>query len=561
MTAPPALPDAADAAGPAGIPPAIAASGLRKRYGDVVAVDGVDLSVEAGECFAFLGPNGAGKSTTISMLCALTRPTAGRVAIAGHDTLADPLEARRRIGLVFQESTLDLGLTAAENLRFHADLYDVPPGLIPERVDRALDLVGLTAERDRIVGTFSGGMRRRLEIARALLHRPRLIVLDEPTLGLDPHARARVWEHLRAVREREAVTIFLTTHYLDEAEQCDRVAIIDAGRIVAQGSPAALKAELTAPGAPPPSLDEVFLHHTGRPLHDDTELGEPPAAAPPPVRPEDMSLPPARRPAAEFRAVRMVWRRDLLIYRRDGGGALLAMAQPLLFLFILGVGLSGLMPGIGQGTYQLFVFSGALVTAALGPAVAVGASLLWEKQAGFLREMLAGPVRRESLLLGKCLGGATIATVQGTLLLAAGPLIGVPAKPQLIVMLAGQLALTSLAMTACGVLAATFVRRPPTYGTAMSVLVAPLTFLSGAMFPLAGLPAWLRALALADPLTYAVDALRRTVASQLPSAPPHLFRPLAIGGWHPPIVAEWTLLALLALVPLLWSAHRFSRAD
>ncbi|MFC5183426.1 ATP-binding cassette domain-containing protein [Actinomadura harenae] len=563
MTAPPAVPDAADRTGSAGIPPAIAASGLRKRYGDVVAVDGVDLSVAAGECFAFLGPNGAGKSTTIAMLCALTRPTSGRVAIAGHDTLADPLEARRHIGLVFQETTLDLNLTAAENLRFHADLYDVPPALIPERVDRALDLVGLTAERDRIAGTFSGGMRRRLEIARALLHRPRLIVLDEPTLGLDPHARARVWEHLRAVREREAVTIFLTTHYLDEAEQCDRVAIIDAGRIVAEGSPAALKDELTAPGAPPPSLDAVFLHHTGRPLNDEPTLGAPPVPASMP-RPDGSSLgTPARtrRLAAEVRAVRMVWRRDLLLYRRDGFAALLSMVQPLLFLFILGIGLSGLMPGIGRGDYQLFVFSGALVTAALGPAVAVGASLLWEKQAGFLREMLAGPVRRESLLLGKCLGGATIATVQGTLLLAAGPLIGVPARPLLIVMLAAQLGLASLAMTAVGVLAATFVRRPPTYGTAMSVLMAPLTFLSGAMFPLAGLPGWLRTLALADPLTYAVDALRRTVASQLPSAPPNLFRPLTIGAWHPPIVAEWALLAVLGLVPLIWSARRFSRTD
>ncbi|MEV4257556.1 ATP-binding cassette domain-containing protein, partial [Spirillospora sp. NPDC049652] len=302
MTAPSAVPDAATAAG---APPAIAASGLRKRYGDVVAVDGVDLSVAAGECFAFLGPNGAGKSTTIAMLCALARPTAGRVAIAGHDTVAEPLEARRRIGLVFQESTLDLGLTAAENLRFHADLYDVPPERIPGRVDRALDLVGLAGERDRIVGTFSGGMRRRLEIARALLHRPRLIVLDEPTLGLDPHARARVWEHLRSVREREAVTIFLTTHYLDEAEQCDRIAIIDAGRIVAQGSPAALKAELTAPGADPPSLDEVFLHHTGRPLHDEPALAAPPAAGPAlPDPPAAAPTPGARERPSDLRARR-----------------------------------------------------------------------------------------------------------------------------------------------------------------------------------------------------------------------------------------------------------------
>ncbi|RFU41397.1 ABC transporter [Actinomadura logoneensis] len=257
----------------------------------------------------------------------------------------------------------------------------------------------------------------------------------------------------------------------------------------------------------------------------------------------------------------MVWRRDLLVYRRGRVAALLSMMQPLLFLFILGVGLSGLMPGTGHGAYQLFVFSGALVTAALGPAAAVGASLLWDLRVGFLREMLAGPVRRESLLLGKCLGGATIATIQGTLLLAAGPLIGVPADPVLIAMLAAQLALASLAMTAIGVLVATYVRNPPAYGTALSVLVAPLTFLSGAMFPLSGLPAWLEVPALANPLTYAVDALRRTVASRLPDASPHLFRPLLLGSWHPPIVAEWTLLALLAVVPLAWAARRFSRTD
>ncbi|MCP2335945.1 ATP-binding cassette domain-containing protein [Actinomadura rupiterrae] len=560
VTAPRTVPGPAGAA--PGAPLAIAASGLRKRYGDVVAVDGVDLAVAAGECLAFLGPNGAGKSTTIAMLCALTRPTAGRVAIAGHDTLDDPLEARRHIGLVFQETTLDLGLTAAENLRFHADLFDIPPELVADRVGHALDLVGLTGQRDRITGTFSGGMRRRLEIARALLHRPRLLVLDEPTLGLDPHARARVWEHLRAVREREAVTVFLTTHYLDEAEQCDRIAIIDAGRIVAEGSPAALKAELTSPDASAPTLDEVFLHYTGRPLHDNPSLPLPASA--PVARPREAAEACARRArpvGAEARAVRMVWRRDLLHFRRDRLGATLSMVQPLLFLFVLGVGLSGLMPGVGRESYQLFVFSGALVTAALGPAVSVGASLLWERQAGFLRELLAGPVRRESLMLGKCLGGATIATVQGTLLLAAGPLIGVPAEPVLVLELSAQLALTSLAMTALGVLVATFVRRPQTYGTAVSVLMAPLTFLSGAMFPLAAAPAWLATLALADPLTYAVDALRRTVASRLPDAPPQLFRPLAVGPWHPPILAEWILLALLATVPLVWSARRFSRAD
>jgi ABC-2 type transport system ATP-binding protein len=226
--------------------PAILATGVRKSYPGVEAVRGIDLTVAQGETFGFLGPNGAGKTTTIAMLCTLAKPTAGRIEIAGHDTRTAPGRVRRNLGLVFQETTLDGDLTAEENLRFHADLYALPRATLPARIDAMLDLVDLTPRHDTLVRTFSGGMRRRLEIARGLLHRPRVLFLDEPTIGLDPQARARLWTHLGEVREREATTLFLTTHYLEEAERCDRIAIIDDGRIVAQGTPAELKSVLGA---------------------------------------------------------------------------------------------------------------------------------------------------------------------------------------------------------------------------------------------------------------------------------------------------------------------------
>jgi ABC-2 type transport system ATP-binding protein len=219
---------------------------LAKRYGDVEAVRGIDFEVAPGETFGFLGPNGAGKSTTINMLCTLVRPTAGSATVAGFDVVAERLAVRRSIGLVFQDTTLDSYLTAAENLRFHAELYGLPRSGLSERIADVLELVGLGDRSGALVLTFSGGMRRRLEIARGLLHAPRVLFLDEPTIGLDPQTRASIWEYLGALRERESMTIFLTTHYMDEAEHCDRIAIIDEGVIATTGSPAELKAGVGA---------------------------------------------------------------------------------------------------------------------------------------------------------------------------------------------------------------------------------------------------------------------------------------------------------------------------
>jgi ABC-2 type transport system ATP-binding protein len=223
---------------------AVTVRGLIKRYGEIDAVNGIDLDVAPGETFGFLGPNGAGKSTTINMLCTLTRPTAGSAAVAGHDVLTGRDEVRRNIGLVFQDTTLDVYLTAEQNLRFHAELYGVPRAVLDDRLRQVLDMVGLWDRRGSRVQTFSGGMKRRLEIARGLLHSPRVLFLDEPTIGLDPQTRSSIWSYIAELRRAEDITIFMTTHYMDEAEYCDRIAIMDHGKIIALDTPAALKASV-----------------------------------------------------------------------------------------------------------------------------------------------------------------------------------------------------------------------------------------------------------------------------------------------------------------------------
>jgi ABC-2 type transport system ATP-binding protein len=210
---------------------------LRRRFGQLEAVKGVTFDVGEGEVFGFLGPNGAGKTTTINMLCTLLRPTAGSATVNGFDVTSQRSEVRRSIGLVFQQPTLDEYLSAEQNLRFHAYAYGVPADVREPRIQELLTMVELWDRRRGSVRTFSGGMKRRLEIARGLLHHPRVLFLDEPTLGLDPQTRRHIWDYLLRLREAENLTIFLTTQYLDEAEYCARIAIIDQGQIIALDCP------------------------------------------------------------------------------------------------------------------------------------------------------------------------------------------------------------------------------------------------------------------------------------------------------------------------------------
>jgi ABC-2 type transport system ATP-binding protein len=217
---------------------------LVKRYGDLEAVAGIDFEVRQGELFGFLGPNGAGKSTTINMLCTLVRPSSGVAYVAGHDVARERDAVRRQIGLVFQDQTLDGYLTAEQNLRLHAELYGMPRALIAPRIEEVLRMMEIHERRKSLVNTFSGGMRRRLEIARGLLHSPRVLFLDEPTIGLDPQTRSSIWSYILRLKREADITIFLTTHYMDEAENCGRIAIMDHGRIVALDTPDVLKASV-----------------------------------------------------------------------------------------------------------------------------------------------------------------------------------------------------------------------------------------------------------------------------------------------------------------------------
>lgn len=223
---------------------AIEVEALRKSYGELEAVKGVSLQVGEAEIFGFLAPNGAGKTTTIKMLATLLQPTGGGARIAGHDVAKEPLRVRESIGIIFQDGSLDDRLTADENLYLHAMLYDVPQRELAARSDEVLRMVDLIVRRKDLVRTYSGGMRRRLEIARGLLHAPKVLFLDEPTVGLDPQTRSSIWQHVRRLREERRVTVFMTTHYLDEAEHCDRIAIIDHGVLVAIGTPEELKRQI-----------------------------------------------------------------------------------------------------------------------------------------------------------------------------------------------------------------------------------------------------------------------------------------------------------------------------
>jgi ABC-2 type transport system ATP-binding protein len=247
----------------------ISARELVKKFGDFTAVNSISFQVQRGEIFAFLGPNGAGKTTTIKMLTTLLAPTSGRIELDGLNPVTQQNEARKRFGIVFQDPSLDDELTAHENMDFHGTLYKVPRKVRHERIATLLNLFELWDRRNDLVKHFSGGMKRRLEIARSLLHTPKIIFLDEPTIGLDPQTRNQLWTHVKKLNEQEQVTVFLTTHYMEEAERvAQRIAIIDRGVIVAQGSPEELRRQTGAD-----TLEGAFLALTGSSIREEEGSG------------------------------------------------------------------------------------------------------------------------------------------------------------------------------------------------------------------------------------------------------------------------------------------------
>lgn len=247
----------------------IEAKNLVKKFDDITAVDNISFSVAKGEIFAFLGPNGAGKTTTIKMFTTLLKPTSGTVLVNGYDPTLHPNEVRASFGIIFQDPSLDDELTAFENLEFHGVLYGMPKKTRRERIKELMEVVELEKRRDDLVKEFSGGMKRRLEIARGLLHHPQIIFLDEPTLGLDPQTRNRLWEHIKHINQKEGVTIFFSTHYMEEADRmADRIAIIDNGKIVAEGTAEKLKNDTGSS-----TLEDAFLKLTGKHIRDEGAKG------------------------------------------------------------------------------------------------------------------------------------------------------------------------------------------------------------------------------------------------------------------------------------------------
>lgn len=239
--------------------PIISVKNLTKKFGDFTAVDDISFEVKEGEIFAFLGPNGAGKTTTIKMLTTLLDPTSGKIFLNDFDVVKNPRDTRKSFGIVFQDPSLDTELTAYENMEFHAALYGLQPAVSEPRIKELFELVELTDRKDDFVKNFSGGMKRRLEIARGLLHHPRVLFLDEPTLGLDPQTRNHIWRYIKGLNEKEGITVFFTTHYMEEADRAaHRVAIIDHGHIMREGTPESLKIETNTK-----TLEDAFLVLTG----------------------------------------------------------------------------------------------------------------------------------------------------------------------------------------------------------------------------------------------------------------------------------------------------------
>jgi ABC-2 type transport system ATP-binding protein len=243
---------------------AISVKNLSKHFGQVLAVDNISFAVERAEVFGFLGPNGAGKTTTINILCTLLLPSSGEAIVSGFNVVTSSNEVRKSIGIIFQDPSLDERLTAYENLNFHGMIYHLSSKTRKARIEEVLNMVGLYSKKDYIVRTFSGGMKRRLEIARGLMHMPKILFLDEPTLGLDPQTRQYIWDYILNLSQREKITVFLTTHYMDEAEICQRVGIIDHGKIVALDTPGTLKNKYRVS-----SLNDVFLEVTGRDIREE----------------------------------------------------------------------------------------------------------------------------------------------------------------------------------------------------------------------------------------------------------------------------------------------------
>jgi daunorubicin resistance ABC transporter ATP-binding subunit len=543
---------------------AIEAVGLERRFkGGIRAVDGVDLAVERGEVYGFLGPNGAGKSTTVRMLATLLRPTGGSARVAGHDLVRDPAAVRRSIGVALQDAAIDPYMTGRELLHLQAVLHGFPRARGRERAVELLERVDLTGAADRRVGTYSGGMRRRLDLALALVHEPEVLFLDEPTTGLDPISRLTLWEEVRRLNSESGTTVFLTTQYLEEADQlAGRVGIIDGGRLVAEGTPASLKAQVGDPSLEV-TLDDPS--EAGRAAEALSGLGEPRSRRRAPAgrggdardgrplarRGRDRPRRDRPRPAHPRRRLR---RQDRSPPggrggRRGGGGgrgavpvsptvvqtAALARRSvvgtlrtpqalfPSLFfplvLMAIFTGSFGSAPGTIPGFPPVrgfldFALAGAVLQGILIGGTTAGAALALDIEGGFFDRLVASPVSRTAILVGRLAGGVILALAQTVLFVGIGIAFGArveggAAGAAVLLLLAGLLA---VAISGLGVILAL------RSGSAEAVqgtfpLFFALLFFSSAFFPRETMTGWFRTVADANPISYLVEAMREQIVS------------------------------------------------
>ena len=519
----------------------ISVSNLVKTFGDFTAVKDITFDVAQGEIFAFLGPNGAGKTTTIKMLTTLLRPTSGRIELDGLDPTVKQKLARQRFGIVFQDPSLDDEQTAYENMDLHGVLYHVPRKVRAERTEELLKLFELWERKDAYVKTFSGGMKRRLEIARGFLHTPKILFLDEPTLGLDPQSRNQLWTHVKRLNETEKTTVFLTTHYMDEADRvAHRIAIMDHGTIVAQGTSAELKEQTKTD-----SLEAAFLALTGSSLRDEGANSSDrlaPGGA-------DVSTPLSQaivRREIRMGAIYILWLRELKRYVRSRVQIVVSLGQPCLYLLALGFGLG---PGLPTGRpWQLSAVHGAGVIGmtVLFSSVFSGIAMLWDRQFGFLKETLVAPVSRMQIMIGRTLGGATVAVIQGTLILVICLIAGFRPHSWFAIPLAFLfVVMIAIVFAAWAPASARFIKDMQGFQLVMNFLVMPIFFLSGALFPLANLPLVMSIITKLDPLAYGVDGLRGAL----------------INTWHFSLMFDVTLLAAIAALFLGAGAYLFSRIE
>ncbi|MCB5906195.1 ATP-binding cassette domain-containing protein [Streptomyces pinistramenti] len=570
---------------------AIRTQGLSRSFEGRPVVDGLDLTVAAGEIYGLLGPNGAGKTTTIRMLTTLLVPSAGRASICGFDVEREAAQVRRRIGYVSQEKGIRHLLTARESVEIEADLFHVPRGERRSRVEEVLEVVGLSDEAGRRVAEFSGGMLKRLDLACGLLQAPRVLILDEPTLGLDVRSRHRVWNHVEALRDQGS-SVLLTTNYLDEADRlCDRLAIIDAGRELVSGTPAGLKravgtdalevvtddgdrlrdaltgrawvrrvmpregglhlyvedaatalaqvvdvarehdVRLSQVGYQQPSLDDVFLLHTGRALAggEGAETREDGDAEPVVLRGAPTAPHPLRGRLQETGALLRRWSLELW---REKLGLVFTLLQPAVWLVLLGSALSRAMrpDTVGNADYLAFMLPGVLAFTAIGAGVSAAVPLLWDKETGYLGRLLSMPLARSSVVSSRILFQTALGAAQAVLIMAVAAVLGT--RPA-----AGAVHTVLLLLTVAllvGTVSAAFIAlayRTSSHTVFFAVsgfVTLPLVFTSSAFVPLAVMPGWLAAVARLNPLTYAIEVLRG----------------LVLGEWHD--VGPLTGLSVLA---------------